>query len=37
MAIQHSHNIAIVATARKMLVAMFHMLSREEVYDPPTA
>ncbi|WP_207890128.1 transposase, partial [Natrarchaeobius chitinivorans] len=32
-----NHNIAIVATARKMLVAMFHMLSREEVYDPPTA
>ncbi len=32
-----NHNIAIVATAQKLLVAMFHMLSREEVYDPPTA
>jgi transposase len=26
---------AIVATARKMLVSIFHMLDREEVYDPP--
>jgi len=26
---------AIVATARKMLVSIFHMLNREEVYDPP--
>jgi transposase len=25
---------AIVATARKMLVSIFHMLDREEVYDP---
>ena len=32
-----NHNIAIVATARKMLVAIFHMLRREEIYDPPTA
>lgn len=26
---------AIVATARKLLVSMYHMLDREEVYDPP--
>jgi len=26
---------AIVATARKLLVSIFHMLDREEVYDPP--
>jgi len=26
---------AIVATARKMLVSMFYMLDRREVYDPP--
>jgi len=26
---------AIVATARKLLVAMYHMLDRQEVYDPP--
>jgi len=26
---------AIVATARKMLVSMYHMLDRGEVYDPP--
>ena len=26
---------AIVATARKLLVSMYHMLNREEVYDPP--
>jgi transposase len=26
---------AIVATARKMLVSMYHMLDRQEVYDPP--
>lgn len=26
---------AIVATARKMLVSMYHMLDRKEVYDPP--
>lgn len=26
---------AIVATARKMLVSIYHMLNREEVYDPP--
>jgi len=29
------HKVAIVATARKMLVSIFHMLSNEEVYDPP--
>jgi transposase len=26
---------AIVATARKLLVSIYHMLSREEVYNPP--
>ena len=26
---------AIVATARKMLVSIYHMLDRDEVYDPP--
>ena len=26
---------AIMATARKLLVSMYHMLNREEVYDPP--
>lgn len=26
---------AIVATARKLLVSMYHMLDRQEVYDPP--
>ena len=26
---------AIVATARKLLVSIFHMLDRKEVYDPP--
>ena len=26
---------AIVATARKLLVSMYYMLVREEVYDPP--
>ncbi|ELZ38184.1 IS110 family transposase [Halorubrum distributum] len=30
-----NHQIAIVATARKLLVSIFHMLEREEVYDPP--
>lgn len=30
-----NHQIAIVATARKMLVSMFYMLKREEPYDPP--
>ena len=30
-----NHQIAIVATARKLLVSIFHMLSRKEVYDPP--
>jgi transposase len=27
--------VAIVATARKMLVSIYHMLDRQEVYDPP--
>ena len=26
---------AIVATARKLLVSMYHTLDQEEVYDPP--
>lgn len=30
-----NHQIAIVATARKMLVSIYYMLDREEVYDPP--
>ena len=30
-----NHQIAIVATARKLLVSIFYMLRREEVYDPP--
>ena len=30
-----NHQIAIVATARKLLVSIFHMLQRREVYDPP--
>ncbi|MFA9427244.1 IS110 family transposase [Natronorubrum sp. A-ect3] len=30
-----NHKIAIVATARKLLVSIFYMLSREEPYDPP--
>jgi len=29
------HQVAIVATARKLLVSIFHMLTKEEVYDPP--
>jgi transposase len=29
------HKVAIVATARKLLVSIFHMLKNEEVYDPP--
>ena len=32
-----NHQVAIVATARKMLVSIFHMLDRNEVYDPPGA
>ena len=27
--------VALVATARKLLISIFHMLTREEVYDPP--
>ena len=30
-----NHQIAIVATARKLLVSIYHMLDRTEVYDPP--
>lgn len=30
-----NHQVAIVATARKMLVSIFHMLTRKELYDPP--
>jgi hypothetical protein len=30
-----NHQIAIVATARKLLVSMFHMLTRKEPYNPP--
>jgi len=30
-----NHQIAIVATARKLLVSIYHMLTRKEVYDPP--
>jgi len=30
-----NYSIAIVATARKLLVSIYHMLDREEVYDPP--
>ena len=29
-----NHQIAIVATARKMLVSTFHMPKRQESYDP---
>jgi transposase len=35
LASRKSPKEAIVATARKMLVSIFHMLDREEVYDPP--
>jgi len=30
-----NHQVAIVATARKMLVSIYYMLSRRETYDPP--
>jgi transposase len=30
-----NHQIAIVATARKLLVSIFYMLKRREPYDPP--
>jgi transposase len=32
---QKNHQIVIGATARKLLVLIFHMLQRREVYDPP--
>jgi transposase len=30
-----NHQIAIVAAAQKMLISIFHMLTRKEAYDPP--
>ena len=30
-----NHQIAIVATARKMLVSIYYILTREKMYDPP--
>jgi transposase len=30
-----NHQVAIVATARKMLVSIYYMLTRKELYDPP--
>jgi transposase len=30
-----NNQIAIVATARKMLVSVFHMLKRNEPFNPP--
>ena len=35
LARKKSSQKAIVATARKLLVSIYHMLDREEVYDPP--
>lgn len=35
LAERKSSKEAMVATARKLLVSIFHMLDREEVYDPP--
>ena len=35
LAERKSSTEAIVATARKLLVSIFHMLDRKEVYDPP--
>ncbi|SEP12936.1 Transposase [Halogranum amylolyticum] len=35
LASRKSSKKAIVATARKLLVSIYHMLDREEVYDPP--
>lgn len=35
LARRKSSKEAIVATARKLLVSVFHMLDRKEVYDPP--
>jgi len=31
---RRGHKIAIVATARKMLVCIYYMLKRKEAYDP---
>ena len=30
-----NHQVAIVATARKMLVSIYYMPTRKELYDPP--
>jgi transposase len=35
LAAKKPRNKAIVATARKLLVSLYYMLDREEVYDPP--
>jgi transposase len=35
LASRKSSKEAMVATARKLLVSIFHMLDRQEVYDPP--
>ena len=35
LAAQKPRKKAIVATARKLLVSLYYMLNREEVYDPP--
>ncbi len=32
---RNNHQIAIVATARKMLVSIYYMLTRKEMYNPP--
>jgi len=32
---QQAHKVVIVATARKLLVALFNMLRKNEPYDPP--
>ena len=31
---RRGHNVAIVATARKMLVCIYHMLKKKEAYNP---
>ena len=35
LAAKKSEKEAIVVTTRKLLVSMYYMLDREEVYDPP--
>lgn len=32
-----THQVAIVATARKMLVSIYYTLTRKEMYNPPTS